>query len=65
MAIGQRIRRENIRMVGKEEPYGFCTYRSPKTGRSFFFVNDKLGNVLTSPAHDGPASSCATPSMIK
>ncbi|VTS02840.1 3-phytase : 3-phytase (Myo-inositol-hexaphosphate 3-phosphohydrolase) OS=Singulisphaera acidiphila (strain ATCC BAA-1392 / DSM 18658 / VKM B-2454 / MOB10) GN=Sinac_3868 PE=4 SV=1: Phytase [Gemmata massiliana] len=27
----------------KKEPYGSCTYRSPKTGKFYFFVNEKSG----------------------
>ncbi len=32
-------------LKGKDVPYGICTYHSRKTGRCFFFVNDKLGNI--------------------
>ena len=32
-------------LKGKDVPYGICTYHSAKTGRCFFFVNDKLGNI--------------------
>lgn len=28
---------------GKSEPYGSCTYHSPKTGKFYFFVNEKSG----------------------
>jgi 3-phytase len=34
-----------IQVLGGEEPMGVCGYRSAPTGRSFFFVTDKDGQV--------------------
>ena len=35
----------SIPVFGGNEPYGACAYRSALTGRFFFFVNDKDGQV--------------------
>jgi 3-phytase len=34
-----------IRVFQGDVPYGLCTYQSRKTGRSYFFVNDKRGRI--------------------
>jgi 3-phytase len=32
-------------LADKDQPYGLCGYRSATTGKHYFFVNDKVGNV--------------------
>ncbi len=32
-------------VFGGAEPYGVCSYRSAKTGKGYFFVNDKAGRI--------------------
>ncbi|VTU00646.1 3-phytase : 3-phytase (Myo-inositol-hexaphosphate 3-phosphohydrolase) OS=Singulisphaera acidiphila (strain ATCC BAA-1392 / DSM 18658 / VKM B-2454 / MOB10) GN=Sinac_3868 PE=4 SV=1: Phytase [Gemmataceae bacterium] len=34
---------DGIPVFGGEVPYGSCTYHSPKTGKFYFFVNNKSG----------------------
>ena len=34
-----------IRVLAGEEPYGLCTYHSARTGKTYFFANDKTGRV--------------------
>ena len=35
----------NIRVLDGVEPYGSCSYHSARTGKFYFFVNDKTGRV--------------------
>lgn len=61
--------KDGIKVFGGKEPYGSCTYRSPKSGKFYFFVNHKSGDYeqyeLTAPggrlAATRSARSSSTP----